>query len=102
MIQRVAVFELRDTEGQVLAASLGAVETYLAERYKARRPGPAQARTPAAWQQPIADYCLHLAAAGATARTIDARRKALARIGRALQCPPSAVTAEQLVRWFGR
>ncbi|ORA13584.1 hypothetical protein BST16_14040 [Mycobacterium asiaticum DSM 44297] len=57
---------------------------------------------PAAWRQPIADYCLHLAAAGQSTRTVDARRRALARIARSVDRPPAEVTGGQLVEWFGR
>ncbi|OBJ27164.1 tyrosine-type recombinase/integrase [Mycobacterium sp. 1245801.1] len=102
LIQRGNVFELRGAESQVLAGGLEHVESYLAERYQGRRPGPAQARTPAAWRQPITDYCLHLAAAGQSPSTVASRRKALARMGRELGCPPAEVTAEQLVAWLGR
>jgi integrase len=103
MAQRGSVVELRDAQGDVLVVGgLGVVEVYLGERYTAQRPGPASAPAPAAWRQPIDDYCLHAAAAGQTASTITSRRKALARLGRELRCPPAEVTAEQLVAWFGR
>lgn len=57
---------------------------------------------PAAWAAMVGDYCLHLAAAGLSARTLDARRRALSRIGRGLGRPPAEVTGELLVEWFGR
>jgi integrase len=102
LIQRGSEIELRDADGRVLCGALSAVETYLREHYRARPPGPAQARVPAAWAAIIADYCLHLAAAGMAASTIASRRKALGRIGRDLKCPPADITAELLVEWFGR
>jgi integrase len=103
MIQRGGTIELRDAEGQVLVlGTLRVIEVYLGERFVAQRPGPAQAAVPAAWRQPIADYCLALAAAGQSASTIRARRHALVRLGRELRCAPAEVTGEQLVGWFGR
>jgi integrase/recombinase XerC len=102
MRQRGSAVELRDAEGLVLVGALSVVETYIGERYVARRPGPAQAAVPLAWRQPINDYCLHAAAAGLTISTISTRRKALGRMDRELQCPPAEVTAELIVTWFGR
>jgi len=46
MVARGNVFELRDDTGQLLAGGLGAVETYLVERYTAKRPGPARRLSP--------------------------------------------------------
>ncbi|MFP2991284.1 tyrosine-type recombinase/integrase [Mycobacterium intracellulare] len=103
MVQCRDVFTLYDVDGQVSASGdLSEIGAYLAGRVVHRRPGPAQAPTPAAWAQPIADYCEHLAAAGQSAATIATRRKSLARIGRELGCAPEEVTAGQLVGWFGR
>lgn len=103
LAQRGDARELVDGRGRVVVSGdLGAVEMYLAARYQPRPPGPAAARTPAAWVAVIDDYCLYLAAAGQTAATIAARRKTLARIGRDMKCPPARVTGQQLVDWFGR
>jgi len=46
MVARGNVFELRDDTGQLLAGGLGAVETYLVERYTAKRLGPARRLSP--------------------------------------------------------
>lgn len=103
MAQRGALFTLYGAEGEVVAkGGLGAIEAYLAERAVHRRRGPAPAPVPAAWRQPIAEHCEHLAAAGQSHRTIAARRKALARLGRELGCAPAGVTADALIAWFGR
>ncbi|SON63396.1 Tyrosine recombinase XerD [Mycobacterium simulans] len=103
MVKCGAVIALYDVDGQVVdSGDLSTISAYLAGRAVHRPPGPAQAPVPAAWQQHIADYCLHLAAAGQSARTIDARQKTLARLGRELGCPPTKVTAAQLITWFGR
>ncbi|WP_232375434.1 tyrosine-type recombinase/integrase [Mycolicibacterium baixiangningiae] len=101
-VQRGAELELRDATGRVFAGGLTALETYLREAHQARQPGPDRSQMPASWREMTSAYLLHLAAAGHTARTIDARRKSLTRIARALRCPPGDVTAERLVDWFGR
>ncbi len=101
MARRGNVFELRDAGGPVIAGRLETIEAYLVERYRGGRPGPAPARIPAAWRQPVADYCLHLAAAGQSARTVDARRHAVSRIARGVGRPPAEVTGQPLVEWFG-
>jgi hypothetical protein len=44
MIQRGSEIELRDADGRVFLGALSAVETYLRERYRTRRPGPARVR----------------------------------------------------------
>jgi len=46
VVARGDVVELRDDTGQLLAGGLGAVETYLVERYTAKRPGPARRLSP--------------------------------------------------------
>lgn len=94
MARRGNVFELRDAGGPVIAGRLETIEAYLVERYRGGRPGPAPARIPAAWRQPVADYCLHLAAAGQSARTVDARRHAVSRIARGVGRPPAEVTGQ--------
>ncbi|CAM3283726.1 hypothetical protein BST27_16830 [Mycobacterium intermedium] len=103
MVKRGNVVTLYDIDGQVVdSGDLSAISAYLAGAAVRRRPGPVQAPVPAAWRHSIEDYCLHLAAAGQSPRTVDARRKALVRLGRELGCAPAQVTAERLVGWFGR
>lgn len=103
MVKRGNVITLYGADGQVVdSGDLEAVLAYLAGRAVHRRPGPAQVPVPAAWQQPINDWCLHLAAAGQSPRTVDARRKAMVRLGRELGCAPAQVTAVHLVQWFGQ
>lgn len=102
MVARGNVVELRDDTGQLLTGGLGTVETYLVERYTAKRPGPARAPIPAAWAPMIDDYCLTSAASGQTTPTIRLRRLSLAHIARGLGRPPAGVTGEQLVAWFRR
>jgi integrase/recombinase XerC len=101
-VQRGQLLELRDGDQTVFVGRIDAVESFLAERFTPRRPGPPRGRTPTAWQQPIDSYCLHLSASGATTSTIASRRSALARMGRELRRAPYDVTAEQIVEWFGR
>ncbi|GJF17769.1 integrase [Mycolicibacterium cyprinidarum] len=100
--QRGTSFELWNDTGVVFVGSVEAADTYVGERYQARRSGPAQARIPVAWRKPIADHCLELAASGYSATTIRRYRMAVARLGRELRCPPGEVTAAQLTEWFGR
>lgn len=103
MVQRGTEITLYGAEGQVVAkGALGDVESYLAAHAQHHAPGPAPARTPASWREPIDGYCLHLVAAGQSARTVKSRRQALARIGRDLDCPPADVTTAALVEWFGQ
>ncbi|WP_231737481.1 tyrosine-type recombinase/integrase [Mycobacterium sp. IS-1742] len=102
MVQRGTEIELRDITGRVFAGGLAAAETYLRELHESRQPGPERSQMPAAWREMTCAYLVHLAAAGHTARTIDARRKAITRLARALRRPPEQVTAEQIVDWFGR
>lgn len=57
---------------------------------------------PECWVSPIGDYLLAQAAAGRPPTTLSTRRSHLSHMARALRCQPEDVTAEQLVRWFGR
>ncbi|CAJ1504198.1 tyrosine-type recombinase/integrase [[Mycobacterium] holstebronense] len=103
MVQRGTAITLYGAEGEITAkGDLATIEAYLAAHAQHRASGPAPARTPVAWQEAITAYCTHLAAAGQSIRTVAARRKALARLGRELGCAPADVTAETLVGWFGR
>ncbi len=101
--QRGNVFTLRDDTGQlVMTGGLTGVETYVAQRYVAARPGPRAIPIPATWKPHIDAYCLHLAAAGQSIGTIRLRRLTIAHIARAVNTGPAALTAEQLVAWFGQ
>lgn len=102
LVRRGDVFWLRDENGSLLLrGDISRLETYLAERFVARQPGPAAHRIPDTWAPMITDYCLELAAAGQTAPTIRSRRLGLARIARGLGVPPGDVTGDQLKHWFG-
>ncbi len=65
------------------------------------RGGPAPPPIPLEWRQPIHDYSLFGTAAGHSMRTVAARSKAIARLGRELGCAPASVTTAMLVQWFG-
>ena len=57
---------------------------------------------PAAWQQPIVDWLVHLTAAGASRQSTKTRADHLRRIARALDGDPWQVDPRQLVAWAGR
>lgn len=57
---------------------------------------------PKSWLALVDDYCLAEYAAGHPKTTVTTRRSHLARVARALKCPPADVAPRQLERWFGR
>lgn len=57
---------------------------------------------PHAWQPLINAYLNYLSAADKPQTTINTRRSHLARMARALKCPPIEVDEDLLVDWFGK
>lgn len=102
--QRGIVFTLYDAEGVTLAVGpLAVIESYLIQRARPRRPGPApSSRMPESWRRDVDDYLTTLTAGGQRPLTIRLRRANLCLAARGLGCPPAEVTAEQLVNWLGK
>lgn len=100
--QRGNIYELRDGSAVLVTGGIGAVESFVEQRFTAKTPGPAKAAIPAAWVVLIEAFCVELAAGGLSSQTVRLRRLSLAHIARGLQCAPADVTAETLVSWFGR
>ena len=93
-----------DKTGTMLTSGLlGEVNAWLVERSRPRPAGPAPSVTaPADWEEQINDYLLSLRAAGQRPATIALRNTQLCRIARDLHCQPGEVTAEGLLKWFGK
>jgi hypothetical protein len=90
MTQRGTTYRLADDRG--VTHELGPlvlIETHLAGRFVACRPGPRPTATaPPAWVPAIEDYCISLAAVGQRETTIALRRALLTRMALGLGCGP--------------
>jgi hypothetical protein len=102
--QRGTVFTVRDDKNVTLAVGpLGKVDAFLIARMRPKPPGPAPStQAPPTWGRYVDDYLLTLAAAGQRPTTMRLRKRILCLAARGLDRPPTEVTADELVAWFGR